>query len=157
MRRGLIAVGLLFLAACADPAPRTSQSIDERPATSLEEALSAMAGEPVVVNFWATWCAPCRAEMPHLVDAARTYEGRVRFLGVNVEDDVEAAAAFAEEFEMPFRSIADPDGTIRRDEKLLGLPATQFYDAAGELSFMKQGEIKADELTDKIEELLRTS
>jgi thiol-disulfide isomerase/thioredoxin len=127
------------------------------PASLLADALASFEGEVVVVNFWATWCEPCKVEMPHIVKAAAAYEGRVRFLGVNVEDDVEAAADFAKRYGMRFRSISDPAGDIRRAERLLGLPATQFYDASGELAFLKQGEIKADELDEKIEQTLRAS
>ena len=114
-----------------------------------------MKGRPVVVNFWATWCEPCKAEMPRLVDASEEYSDRVGFLGVNVEDDIDAAEQFVRDFEIPFRSVADPNGEIRRDEKVLGLPVTQFYGADGDLAYVHQGEIKADELEKRIEDALR--
>lgn len=113
-----------------------------------------MRGKPVVVNWWATWCKPCKDEMPRIVAAAERYEGRVNFLGVNVEDDVELAAEFAKANDMTFRSVADPDGSIRRANSILGLPVTQFYTSDGDLAFNHQGEIKDDDLEDKIEDTL---
>ncbi len=119
------------------------------------EVISSFRGEPVVVNFWATWCEPCKAEMPRLVDAARRYEGRVRFLGVNVEDARDEAEAFAREFRIPFPNLADRRGEIRREERIVGLPTTQFYRADGELAFVHSGEINDEELEEKIEQLLQ--
>jgi hypothetical protein len=92
--------------------------------------------------------------MPRIVDAAEKYEGRVHFLGVDVEDDGKAAASFARRYGMTFRNLSDPDGEIRRDQDLLGLPVTQFYSANGDLSFIHNGEISAKELEDKIEDVL---
>ncbi len=112
---------------------------------------------PVVVNYWATWCDPCREEMPFIVDAAKDFDGEVAFLGVNVQDNAEAADAFAKEYEMPFSSIADPEKDIANSQRLAGLPATQFYDADGELAFVKQGPIEEDELLDKIDDVLAAS
>lgn len=120
-----------------------------------EETLETMRGKPVVVNYWATWCAPCKEEMPRLVAAARTYRGKVRFLGVDVQDDRAAARRFADTYKMPFTSLADPQRAIVRDQKILGLPVTQFFRADGELAFVHSGEIEAAELEEKIEELIR--
>jgi hypothetical protein len=92
--------------------------------------------------------------MPRLVAAANKFAGRVGFLGVDVEDDGDAAADFVKRYKMPFRSLADERGAIRRSQKLLGLPATQFYSADGELAFLHQGEIKARELENRIDDLL---
>lgn len=119
------------------------------------DVIASFRGEPVVVNFWATWCEPCKAEMPRLVEAARRYDGRVRFLGVNVEDAREEAEAFARRFGIPFPNLADPGGDIRRTERIVGLPTTQFYRADGELAFVHSGEIDDEALEGKIEELLR--
>jgi cytochrome c biogenesis protein CcmG, thiol:disulfide interchange protein DsbE len=123
--------------------------------SKLASTLRSMRGRPVVVNYWATWCEPCKVEMPRLVDAYKEHSDRVGFLGVNVEDDVEAAQEFVRRYAIPFRSVADPNGKIRRDEKVLGLPVTQFYASDGELAYVHQGEIKADELEEKIEDVLR--
>ena len=154
MRRSIVCLVLvgLVLPACAGGRASTE---DEKPTTRLAAALRSMRGRPVVVNFWATWCEPCKVEMPRLVDAYKEHSDRVGFLGVNVEDDAEAAAGFVKAYEIPFRSVADPKGEIRRDEKVLGLPVTQFYGSDGKLAYVHQGEIKTDELEEKIEDVLR--
>jgi cytochrome c biogenesis protein CcmG, thiol:disulfide interchange protein DsbE len=120
----------------------------------LDRALRELRGRPVVVNFWATWCVPCKTEMPRLVEAAGRYGEEVTFLGVNVQDDPIAAERFAQEYRIPFASIADPDRRIMESQQLLGLPVTQFYRADGELAFLHNGEIDMDELVTKIEDLI---
>lgn len=158
--RALVLLLLIAVAGCSsgdkDDArePSTGKIVDGSTkifATELEDAK----GAPVVVNFWATWCDPCKAEMPRLVDAARKYEGKVAFLGVDVQDDPIAADRFVRRYGMNFKSLTDRTGQIRNKEKILGLPVTQFYDSEGELALQHQGEIKAGELEDKIEEVLR--
>jgi thiol-disulfide isomerase/thioredoxin len=135
------------------PGP-SSDKLDEGTPDRFDQTLRLLRGKPVVVNFWATWCGPCKDEMPRLVDAAKTYRGRVHFLGVDVQDSAASAAAFIREYDIPFRSLSDPDGEIRRAQRLVGLPETQFYTADGELAFLNRGEIQSGELIDKIEELL---
>jgi len=109
----------------------------------------------LVVNFWATWCGPCVEEFPRLVEAAHAYADEVAFLGVDVEDDARAAEEFLTRFEVPYPSVGDPKGDIKRAERIVGLPTTQFYRADGELAFVHSGEIEADELTERIDELIR--
>jgi len=120
----------------------------------MADALRGFRGKPAVVNYWATWCDPCKKEMPRLVAAYEKYKGRVAFLGIDVQDDPDAAPDFARRYRIPFRSLADRAGDIRRKEKILGLPVTQFYDDDGDLAFVHNGEIRSDELEEKIEELL---
>ena len=150
---GLVAVGV-FVVALSRSSPPSVGEISEGSPNVFDSTLRSLRGKPVVVNFWATWCEPCKSEMPRIVAAAEKYEGRVHFLGVDVEDDVKAAAAFARRYKMTFRNLSDPDGTIRRDQKLLGLPVTQFYSAEGELSFLQNGEISAKDLDRKIGDVL---
>lgn len=132
-----------------------SEGLVEGSVEGFAATLEQMRGKPVVVNFWATWCEPCEEEMPRLVEAARRYDGRVHFLGVDVQDDPEAAARFVATYRVPFLSLTDPRRDIVLDQKILGLPVTQFYRADGELAFVHSGEISSDELEEKIETILR--
>lgn len=96
-----------------------------------ELALSELLGKPVVLNFWASWCVPCRAEAPTLAQAARRFRGRVHFVGVNVLDEIEEARRFAEQFGLPFPSVVDDDGSLLRAYRVVGLPTTVFVTPSG--------------------------
>lgn len=123
-------------------------------AAKLKAAIRSKRPLPVVANYWATWCDPCKKEMPRLVDAATRYKRRVAFVGVNVSDDRDSARAFARRYGIPFTSYAISRAEVQRTQDILGLPVTQFYRADGELAFVHQGEISSDDLEEKIEDLL---
>ncbi|HEV3472518.1 MAG TPA: TlpA disulfide reductase family protein [Actinomycetota bacterium] len=87
-------------------------------------------GHPVVLNFWASWCAPCREEAGLLEDRWRRYadEG-VIFVGVNIRDTPTAARAFVNEFDVTYPVVRDPEQTLVEQVGLVGLPQTFFITA----------------------------
>ncbi|HEX2049700.1 MAG TPA: TlpA disulfide reductase family protein [Actinomycetota bacterium] len=88
-----------------------------------------LAGAPVVVNFWASWCAPCREEAPLLERMWRRYRGDgVRFVGVNVQDHDDDARAFVEEFGITYPVVVDDGELLDRMAVVEGLPQTFFID-----------------------------
>ncbi len=89
---------------------------------SLEDHL-ANDGRPVFLNLWASWCLPCRQEMPALEAAAARHPG-VRFVGVAVRDRVDSAAAFAAEVGVTYTLGVDVDGIVDQEYPILGMPAT---------------------------------
>jgi cytochrome c biogenesis protein CcmG/thiol:disulfide interchange protein DsbE len=116
-----------------------------------EGRLARLHGYPTVVNFWASWCGPCRFEFPLFQKAAAVAGKRVAFLGVDVQDSDDAASTFLAEAPVPYPSYADPDKTIADGAgATLGLPDTAFYDRSGKLTYLKQGpyrnlaELRAD-------------
>ena len=108
-------------------------------------------GRPVVLNLWASWCAPCRAEMP-AIDAASQRHPDVAFVGVSVQDDVEDATAFATEINVSY-TIAFDDGTVEDSYPVLGLPATFFIDGDGTIVKRHFGIVTVDSIDDDIAEL----
>lgn len=94
--------------------------------------LSALRGHPVVVNFWGSWCGPCRAEMPLLVKAWRTYAARgVVIVGFDVDDTPAEARRFLEEYHVDYPIVTVPNERLPRAYGVIGLPTTVFVDAAG--------------------------
>jgi len=102
--------------------------------------LRKLRGHPVVVNKWASWCPPCRAEFPYFASQARKAGGRVAFLGVDAQDVDRDARRFLREQPVPYPSYVDPDQEIAG---VFGgraaFPATAFYDREGRLAHLKQG------------------
>lgn len=94
--------------------------------------LSDFRGQPVVLNFWATWCAPCRKEMPQFVRAYDKYkdDGLV-IIGLNLQEGRTIAQDFADDFGMDFPIVIDRDGEMRGRYHNLPLPATYFIDRDG--------------------------
>ncbi|TMB67514.1 MAG: TlpA family protein disulfide reductase [Chloroflexi bacterium] len=97
-----------------------------------EMSLSALRGQPVVLNFWASWCAPCRKEMPQFVAAYERFrkDGLV-VVAVNMQEGKSIARPFADEFGMKFPIPIDVDGEVGDEYRLLGLPMTYFIDREG--------------------------
>ena len=109
-------------------------------ADAFEAQLARLRGYPVVVNKWASWCGPCRAEFPFLQNLSAKYGKRVAFLGVDSNDSEDAARTFLGEYPQPYPSYNDPDQDIAQVlNATLGFPSTAFYDRKGEVVYLKQG------------------
>jgi thiol-disulfide isomerase/thioredoxin len=113
-----------------------------------------LVGAPAVVNVWATWCAPCEAELPALVDVASAYDGRVGFLGVNFTDDAAQARTWERDYAIPYPSIDDGAGALADDLEFPYLPHTLVVDADGTIRYRIYGETTADELSGLLDGLL---
>jgi cytochrome c biogenesis protein CcmG, thiol:disulfide interchange protein DsbE len=124
---------------------------------AFEAKLRDLRGQPVVVNKWASWCSPCRAEFPHLRRQAVKRRGRVAFLGVNSNDNDAGAREFLRENPVPFRSFKDPESKIATEMKAAqAFPATAFYDRRGRLEYVKQGVYSTErQLAEDIERYAR--
>lgn len=103
--------------------------------------LAALKGHPVVVNGWASWCGPCRYELPFLQRASVDLGKRVAFVGLDSEDNRGDAQKFMGRFPVSYPSYEDPDDHIAQTLKPAprGLPYMLFYDATGRLQFVHQG------------------
>jgi cytochrome c biogenesis protein CcmG, thiol:disulfide interchange protein DsbE len=118
---------------------------------TFQRLLGQLEGTPVVVNFWGSWCPPCREEMPRLVAAHHEFGDRVQFLGVDIIDSRTEARTFMEEFGMTFPSVFDVPDAIKTSLGQFGQPVTMFFRADGSFSFAYTGPIPDDELRRHLE------
>jgi thiol-disulfide isomerase/thioredoxin len=98
------------------------------PATGDQVSLADYEGTPIVLNFWASWCSPCREELPALIELAERHP-EVALVGVNYQDAAADARALQEEIGFDWPSIGDPRGELGAELGLQGMPTTFFLDA----------------------------
>lgn len=167
---------LLFLVACdaepVDPTPQgeiRAHNATETPllptyadtlptmdADTFERLLSELEGTPVLVNFWGSWCPPCKDEMPRLVAAHDEFGDRVQFLGVDIMDNREDAKLFMEEYGMTFPSVFDVPDVIKTSLGQFGQPTTVFFRADGSFEFAYAGPIGENILGKHLERIAET-
>lgn len=110
-------------------------------AAAFQKRLAELRGHPVVVNKWASWCGPCREEMPWLQREAARRGKRVAFIGVDSKDSDAAAKQFLREFPVPYPSYTDPGQDIAEViDATIGTPATAIYDSSGKQVHVQQGQ-----------------
>jgi peroxiredoxin len=131
-----------------DPLPEQS----EAPGFELEGPdgvtyrLADMRGKPVIVNFWATWCPPCRAEMPAMQRAWEQLEAQgVMMVAVNVGESKEEIGTFTEQVPVAFPLPMDTDMSVSQSWPMKGLPTTFIVDPDGRLVYQAQGEREWDD------------
>jgi cytochrome c biogenesis protein CcmG/thiol:disulfide interchange protein DsbE len=112
--------------------------------------LADLKGKPVVLNFWASWCSPCKVEHPVVAWGARRFASEAQFYGVVFEDTEEDARAFAEPIDPAFPQLFDERSRMAVDYGVSGVPETYFIDAAGVLRDKFVGPIDARTLAQRI-------
>lgn len=117
--------------------------------------LAALRGKPVVLNFWSTWCVPCKQEHPVLEWGNQRMGRQVQFVGVVYEDTEEAAKAYLAHTPSEYTQTLDPRGKAAVDFGLAGVPETYFIDAAGLIRHKHIGPIDQDTLLLNISALLK--
>lgn len=114
-------------------------------------SLAAMRGTPTVVNIWATWCVPCRTEMPAFEQVHQRYGDRVRIIGVTDPDDRANIDEMVAQTGVTYPLYVAAEGSVQSRLEVTGLPATFFLDADGNVVERHQGALTADALSATIE------
>ena len=118
--------------------------------------LSDFRGRPVLVNFWATWCGPCRREMPDLVRVHQRFaDAGLVVIGVNIQESPQTAREFADEFGVEFPVALDLSGEITARYLRIGAPNTIFVDRTGVITRYQIGEISGEDLAATVAAMLR--
>ncbi len=153
----------LVAGACSSPAsnpspqgsllPSSPTSLPQFDPARFHQLLAQLRGKPVLINIWASWCGPCIAEAPGLARAARDYQGRIQFLGVDVLDQRGAALAFIRKYGWVYPSVFDPTGAIRNDLGFVGQPVTVVLDSSGRRVFTWSGALSESQLRKELDEV----
>lgn len=122
--------------------------------------LQELRGRPVVLNFWASWCVPCRAEAPNLERAWQTYRARdVVLVGVDVQDAEDDAREFIAALKVSYPNVRDPTQHVLTAYRVTGIPTTVFIDREGRIQRRYAGAFTGEagwkQLSTWIEDLLR--
>jgi len=118
-----------------------------------EVSLEALRGRPVVLNFWSTWCGPCKYEHPHLQAAARSYPGAT-FLGVVYSDTPDKAARYLQRAGTTYQHLVDPDGRAAIDYGVAGVPETFFIAPDGTIAYKAVGPVNQSMIATQLAPLL---
>ena len=163
MKKRLLALALAFSAtlASAQEMPSsgplfaaTLNDLDDKPV-----ALERYKGKPLIVNFWARWCGPCRAEIPELIKFRNAHKGKIEVLGIGIEDKAEPAKEFAKAYDMDYPVFVAKEQGIPLMQALgntkAGLPYTLFIDRHGNVIQRKMGVVRKPDFDSVQDTLLK--
>lgn len=122
-------------------------------------ALERYRGKPLIVNFWARWCGPCRQEIPELIKVRAAHKGKLEVLGIGIEDKAESVQEFAKAYDMDYPVLLAKDKGIPLMQALgnpkAGLPFTVVIDRNGQMVSKRLGVMKKADLDAAAEALLK--
>jgi thiol-disulfide isomerase/thioredoxin len=159
--RSLAAVALLCVAVSSTAVSTGPSATAPAPAFSLpargggQVALADLRGQVVLINFWATWCGPCRKEMPLLEQISKKYQPLgFRMVAINVEEDGQLFDVFLREVPVTFPILLDPANGVSKLYKVSAMPSTVIVDRKGKIRYVHQGYKPGDE--SKYQDVIRS-
>jgi cytochrome c biogenesis protein CcmG/thiol:disulfide interchange protein DsbE len=132
---GLV-LGLLVLELAVDEGEKgaTAPPLPDAVLVGPKVTVESLRGKPAIVNFWASWCEPCREEAPHIRRFHERNRGRVNVVGVSYTDNAPGARRFIERYGWTFPNLSDPEGLAGAEYDLVGLPVTVVLDSDGRIA-----------------------
>lgn len=152
---------LLFIAGCGNK--DTAQSGQMAPDFTLHTlsdqqiTLSKLHGKKLFLNFWASWCVPCRQEMPDLLKMSRQYNKQVTVYGINMtsEDGIAPANQFVLEHALTFPILLDEDGNVKKSYYITGIPVSITVDENGKIIDRHEGQLTQAQMQQLFQHLLQ--
>jgi cytochrome c biogenesis protein CcmG/thiol:disulfide interchange protein DsbE len=133
-----------------EPAPDFTLTLLDGSQTSLSD----LRGQTTILNFWSSWCEPCRQEAPALQTIWETYRDKgIVLLGVSYKDAPDVSRAFVQELGLTYPNGADPRGRISRAYGITAVPETFIIDSQGQIAWYYIGQITAAELTQRLAQM----
>ena len=120
-------------------------------------SLSELRGQPVVLNFWASWCIPCRDEAPVFAASARAHRKDIVFVGLDVQDLTSDARHFLRRYKVPYASVRESGSKVYRAYGLTGVPETYYIDRRGRIAAHSIGAVSKRKLEAGIQTALRSA
>ncbi len=147
LRRGLAILAVIGALILAELLSGTSSSVQGRPAPALPRdvlvpprvTLGSLRGKPAAINFWASWCTPCRQEAPTLDQLSHSLHGQARLVGVDWTDGISSARSFVSRYSWSFPNLRDADGVVGNRFGIAGLPTTYILNARGAIAQVLEG------------------
>jgi cytochrome c biogenesis protein CcmG/thiol:disulfide interchange protein DsbE len=130
----VIGLVVLELATSGDGDGSTAPGLPAAVLVPPKVTVESLRGKPAVVNFWASWCEPCRKEAPHLQRFYERNRDRVGVVGVSYTDNQPGARRFIRRYRWTFPNLSDPDGLAGAEYDLVGLPVTVVLDSDGQIA-----------------------
>ena len=156
MKKLILAVSLIAASQFAQAAEFMAASFPDL--AGKPQAMKQWQGKPIVVNYWATWCGPCRQEMPELVELQKKYQGKIQFVGIAI-DEVKPVSVFVKQYKVNFPTLIGGNSAMEmmraQGNVQGGLPFTVIYDAQGKLVFKELGRMHKEKLDDQLKKLIK--
>jgi thiol-disulfide isomerase/thioredoxin len=142
---GFIALAMPMLTSAAEIG-KTAPDFTLKSLAGSNLKLSELTGNVVLINFWASWCGPCREEMPLLNALHNKYEPLgFTVIGVNVEEDINGAKGFLKNFPVDFPVLLDNTNKVSKQYEVIAMPTTVVVDRDGNMRYLHQGYKSGDE------------